>query len=497
VKEDSVANENDDNTGISRREFTTRVGAAAAGLAIGGSPVFGATANAAPAVGKRVLGANDRVVIASIGIRGQGNALKRGFARLKNVEHKTLCDIDANLAPERINDPRLADVDTFKPGFAQDLRRVLDDRDIDAVVIATPNHWHALASIWALQAGKHVYVEKPASHTVWEGRRMVEAAAHYDRIVQVGTMNRSRPAVLDAIRFMHGGGIGKVYMARGLCFKPRPSIGKYPDGPMQPGETYALNVLATTNEPTYDEQYLSKVDYDLWLGPAPKRPFNRNRFHYNWHWHWDYGNGDTGNQGPHQFDIARWGLQKQEHPVKIRSVGGYFGDESSQETPNEQTTMYEYADGLVMEFATRGGFTNDEAGVRIGNIFYGTKGWLWIEEAGKTWQSYFGPKNEKGPGTERPAGEKVEATGLTTTESPHYQNFIDAIRADNPKLLACDITEGHLSSTLPHLANISYRVGRALVFDGAKETFVNDKEADRLLTRDSYRKGFEIPKSFT
>ena len=492
-----MAHEQDDSTGISRREFTTRVGAAAAGLAIGGSHVFGATANAAPAVGKRVLGANDRVVIASIGIRGQGNALKRGFARLKNVEHKTLCDIDANLAAERIHDPRLADVDTFKPGFAQDLRRVLDDRDIDAVVIATPNHWHALATIWALQAGKHVYVEKPSSHTVWEGRRMIDAAAHYDRIVQVGTMNRSRPAVLDAIRFMHGGGIGKVYMARGLCFKPRPSIAKYPDGPMQPGETYKLNVLATTIEPAYDEQYLSKVDYDLWLGPAPKRPFNRNRFHYNWHWHWDYGNGDTGTQGPHQFDIARWGLQKQEHPVKIRSVGGYFGDESSQETPNEQTTMYEYADGVVMEFATRGGFTNDEAGVRIGNIFYGTKGWLWIEEAGKTWQSYMGPKNEKGPGAERPAGEKAEATGLTTTESPHYQNFIDAIRADNPKLLACDITEGHLSSTLPHLANISYRVGRALVFDGAKETFVNDKEADRLLTRDSYRKGFEIPKSFT
>ena len=492
-----MAHEQDDSTGISRREFTTRVGAAAAGLAIGGSHVFGAPANAAPAVGKRVLGANDRVVIASIGIRGQGNALKRGFARLKNVEHKTLCDIDANLAAERIHDPRLADVDTFKPGFAQDLRRVLDDRDIDAVVIATPNHWHALATIWALQAGKHVYVEKPSSHTVWEGRRMIDAAANYDRIVQVGTMNRSRPAVLDAIRFMHGGGIGKVYMARGLCFKPRPSIGKYPDGPMQPGETYKLNVLATTIEPAYDEQYLSKVDYDLWLGPAPKRPFNRNRFHYNWHWHWDYGNGDTGNQGPHQFAIARWGLQKQEHPVKIRSVGGYFGDESSQETPNEQTTMYEYADGVVMEFATRGGFTNDEAGVRIGNIFYGTKGWLWIEEAGKTWQSYMGPKNEKGPGAERPAGEKAEATGLTTTESPHYQNFIDAIRADNPKLLACDITEGHLSSTLPHLANISYRVGRALVFDGAKETFVNDKEADRLLTRDSYRKGFEIPKSFT
>jgi predicted dehydrogenase len=484
---------------ISRREFNTRVGAAAAGVAIGGSHVFGSNANAAPYVGKRVLGANDRVVLASLGIRGQGNALKRGFARLKNVEHKTLCDIDANIAPERIHDERLADVPTFRPGYQQDLRRVFEDKDIDAVVIAMPNHWHALGTIWGLQAGKHVYVEKPASHTVWEGRRMIDAAARYDRIVQVGTMNRSRPAVIDAIKFMHGGGIGKVYLARGLCFKPRPSIGRYPDGPMKAGEHYKLNVLSTSNEPTYDATYLSKVDYDLWLGPAPKRPFNRNRFHYNWHWHWDYGNGDTGNQGPHQFDIARWGLRKQEHPVKIRSVGGLFYDEeTSQETPNEQTTMYEYADGTVMEFATRGGPTNDEAGVRIGNIFYGTKGWLWIEEAGKTWQSYLGPKNEKGPGAELPPGQRQEATGLTTTEAPHYQNFIDAIRADNPKLLACDITEGHLSSTLPHLANISYRVGRALTFDGAKERFVNDAEADRLLMREGgYRQGFEIPKSFT
>jgi predicted dehydrogenase len=492
-----VASDNNDRNGLSRREFAARIGAAAAGVAVGGD-LLGAGLHAAPGVSRRILGANDRVVLASIGIRGQGNALKRGFARLKNVEHKVLCDIDANLAAERINDPRLADVPTFKPQFVQDLRRVMDDKDIDAVVIAAPNHWHALATIWALQAGKHVYVEKPASHTVWEGRKMVEAASRYDRIVQVGTMNRSRPAAKDAIKFIHEGGLGKVYMARGLCFKPRPSIGKYPDGPMASGEKYALTVTSTAYEPTYDEQYLSKVDYDLWLGPAPKRPFNRNRFHYNWHWHWDYGNGDTGNQGPHQFDIARWGLQKQEHPVKIRSVGGLFQEgETSQETPNEQTTMYEYADGTVMEFGTRGGFTNDEAGVRIGNLFYGTKGWLWLEESGRKWQSYFGPKNEKGPGTDVPSGEKVEPTGLTTIESPHYQNFIDAIRAGDPKLLACDIMEGHLSSTLPHLANISYRVGRALVFDGSKERFVDDKDADRLLTRESYRKGFEIPKSFT
>jgi len=446
------------------------VGAAAAGVAAGAN-LFGARLEAAaPHVGGRIIGANDRVVTASIGIRGQGNALKRGFARLKNVEIKTLCDIDANLAPERTNDAKLSDVATFRPGFAQDLRRVLDDKDIDAVVIATPNHWHALATIWALQAGKHVYVEKPSSHTVWEGRKMVEAAARYGKVVQVGT----------------------VYMARGLCFKPRPAIGKYPDGPLAPGEKYALTLTSTSYEPAYDSQYLSKVDYDLWLGPAPKRPFNRNRFHYNWHWHWDYGNGDSGNQGPHQFDIARWGLQKQEHPVKIRSTGGYFGDESSQETPNLQTTLFEYADGKVLEFGTRGGFTASEGGVKIGNLFFGSKGWLWIEESGRKWQSYFGPKDEKGPGTDAP---DAEPTGLTTTEYPHYQNFIDAIRAGDPKLLTSDVLEGHLSSTLPHLGNISYQVGRALTFDGKAEKFVDDKQADRLLTRE-YRKGFEIPNSF-
>src|SRR5205809_615919 len=479
---------------VTRRDVTSRVGAAAAAVAAGGA--FGSEkAGASPLVGGRILGANDRVVTASIGIRGQGNSLKREVWKLANVGHKTLCDIDANLAGERINDPKLKDVPTFKPGFAQDLRRVLDDKDIDAVVIATPNHWHALATIWALQAGKHVYVEKPSSHTVWEGRRMVEATARYNKIVQVGTMNRSRPAVRDAIKLIHDGGLGKVYMARGLCYKPRPAIGKYPDGPMAPGEKYALTVTSTTYEPTYDDQYLSKVDYDLWLGPAPKRPFNRNRFHYNWHWHWDYGNGDSGNQGPHQFDIARWGLQKQEHPIKIRSVGGYFGAEASQETPDTQTSLFEYADGKVLEFGTRGGFTNDEGGVRIGNLFYGSKGWLWIEEAGKKWQSYFGPKNEKGPGMD--LSEPNEGpTGLTTTEYPHYQNFVDAIRAGDPKLLTCDVYEGHLSSSLPHLGNISYQVGRALVFDGKAEKFVDDKQADRLLTRE-YRKGFEIPSSFS
>ncbi|HEY5908856.1 MAG TPA: Gfo/Idh/MocA family oxidoreductase [Vicinamibacteria bacterium] len=450
-------------------------------------------AAAAMAVPSRVLGANDRLVLASIGIRGQGDALKRGFARLPGVEIKTLCDVDENLFAARAADPALKDVATFKPGFVQDMRRVFDDKDIDGVIVATPNHWHALCTIWALQAGKHVYVEKPASHTVWEGRKMVEAAAKYKKIVQVGTMNRSRPAVRAAIQLVHEGGIGDVYMARGLCFKPRPPIGKYPDGPLQAGESYRLNVEASQAEPVWDSTYLGKVNYDLWLGPAPQRPFNRNRFHYNWHWHWDYGDGDTGNQGPHQFDIARWGLAKNEHPVKIRSTGGYYGDPSSQETPTLQTSLFEYKDGKVLEFATRGGYTNDEGTQKIGNLFYGTKGWLWIDGDGRAWQSYFGRKNEPGPGSAAPAGSSgSDPLVLTSIETPHYQNFVDAIRANDPKKLTCDIGEGHLSSALPQLANVSYRVGRALQFDGKTEKCVGDRDADRLLTRD-YRKGFEIP----
>ena len=484
-----------DRNEISRRDFAARLGGAAAAALVAPRDLLASpSTNTAPLVGGRVVGANDRVVLASIGVRGQGNALKQGFAKLPNVEIKTVCDIDANIGNKRIHDEHLKDVATFKPGYVQDLRRVLEDKDIDGVLIATPNHWHALATIWAIQAGKHVYVEKPASHTVWEGRKMVEAARKYNKIVQVGTMNRSRPAVRAAIKFLQDGGIGKVYMARGLCFKRRAGIGKYPDGPMAPGEPYKLNVESSTLEPTYDSTYLSKVDYDLWLGPAPKREFNRNRFHYNWHWHWDYGNGDTGNQGPHQFDIARWGLNKNEHPVRVMASGGYFGPPASQETPDLHTSTFEYADGTILEFGTRGERTNDEGSVKIGNLFYGSDGWLWIDGDGRTWQSYHGPKDEKGSGAETPAtdGSGSDPNVLTSIEYGHYQNFVDALRAGDPKILTCEIIEGHLSSALPHLANIAYLQKRSLEFDGATETFKNNKEADKLLTRE-YRKGFEVP----
>jgi predicted dehydrogenase len=478
---------------ITRRDFTSQTATAAAAVVAGGTALGGARAAGAPVVSARVPGANDRLVFANIGIRGQGNSLKRGFARLKGVEIKTLCDPDENLYPSRAKDERLEDVPTFKPGYERDLRRVMDDKDIDGVIIATPNHWHALATIWALQAGKHVFVEKPSAHNVWEGRKMVEAARRYGKIVQVGFMNRSRPQVRQAIAFLHGGGIGDVYMARGLCFKPRSSIGRYPDGPLAPGETYRLNVEATDTQPTWDEAYLAKVDYDLWTGPAPKRPFNRNHFHYNWHWHWAYGNGDTGNQGPHQFDIARWGLGKNEHPIYVSSFGGYFGPPASQNTPDTQTSLFRYEDGTQLEFGTRGEYTNDEGSQRIGNLFYGTEGWLFIDGNGRDWQSYLGRKNEKGPGSDAPPDAAAsDPLVLTSIEGGHYQNFVDAIRKNDRSVLTSEIEEGYTSTVLPLIANVSYRVGRALAFDGAKERFVGDDEANRLLA-DDYREPFVVP----
>ncbi len=476
---------------ITRREFISRSSQAAAGI-VAGSALASSTF-AAPVVSNRVIGANDRLYVANIGIRSQGRALMGGFAGLDNVEVKTLCDVDLNLIPERAAEA--AEIQGTTPGAEQDMRRVFEDKDITAVVIATPNHWHALATIWACQAGKHVFVEKPVSYNVLEGRKMVEAARRYNRIVQSGLMNRSRTPVRQAIQFLHDGKLGDIYMARGLCFKPRNSLGSYPDGPLAPGEEYSFTVGSEWKEPPYTASYLDQVDYDLWLGPAPKRPFNRNRFHYNWHWHWDYGNGDTGNQGPHQFDVARWGLNKHEHPVKVRSFGGYFAFDSSQETPNTQTSIFEYADGKILEFGTRGLTTNAEGQVRIGNLFYGSEGWMFIDGNGKEWQTYFGHKNEPGPGsTAQPDAEDSDPMVLTSIAGGHYQNFTDAIRSDKREDLTGEIEVGHLSAVLPHLANISYRVGRELTFDGKKEKFVGDREADKLLTR-SYRRPYVVPKT--
>jgi predicted dehydrogenase len=441
---------------ISRREFLSRSSKVAGGVIAAAS--FG--------TGK-VLGANEQINMAVIGINGRGNNLIDGFGGIEGVRIAALCDVD-----EKVLNKRVAEVEKKfgnKPKAEWDLRKIYEMKDIDAVAVATPNHWHALATIWGCQAGKHVYCEKPCSHNIFEGRKMVEAARKYDRIVEVGFQNRSIKNVRAAMKFMADGGIGKVYMSRGLCFKPRDSFGKSADGPVPDG-----------------------LHWDQWIGPAEYYPYNEGKCHYNWHWHWNTGNGDTGNQGPHQFDVARWGLGKDEHPVRISSFGGYykFGDVCSQETPNTQTSLFEYADGSILEFGTRGLYTHGEPDIKIGNLFYGTEGWMELD--GSTWKTFMGRKGEPGPSSKE-ADAYADPMNLAGAGGEgHYENFIYALRAGKRENLTCDIEVGYMSTCLPHLANIAYRTGRQVIFDGKKEKFVNDPEADKLLTR-NYRKPYIVP----
>lgn len=453
----------------SRRGFIKNTALAGTGIAIGG---LGLSAKSYASI----MGANDRVTLAVVGIHGQGKTHIDSWCGLKaskNVRLKTLCDTDEQWFASRAK--IVTDKTGEKPVTEWDMRKVFDDKEIDAVSFATPNHWHALGTIWACQAGKHVYVEKPASHNVWEGRKMIEAARKYNRRVQVGFQNRSFANVMEAIKFLHDGGIGKVVVARGLCIKPRDSFGITKDG--TPPAT---------------------LHYDRWLGPATYRPYNEKKGHYNWHWFWETGNGDTGNQGPHQFDVARWGLNKNEHPVSIYSNGGLYGinpAECAQETPNTQISVLKYQDGTILEFETRGLYSNAESSLntRIGNIFYGTEGYLEID--GQTWKAYRKRETEPFAGSKTKEAPKNVDPRTPPGGTEHYANFVDAIRAGNDETLNCDINVGFYSTVLPQLANISYRLNRELKFMGGsmnQEKFVNDPEADALLTR-VYRPPYIIP----
>lgn len=469
---------------MTRREFGKRVAQTTATVAA-------ASAITGPFFPGKVLGANDQVNLAHIGIHGQGFGHIRGFGKIPGVKIRTICDIDENLFPERV-----AFIEKnfgYKPKTEWDMREVFADKDIDAVTFATPNHWHALGTIWAVQAKKHVYVEKPSCHSIWEGRQMVNAARANKVLVQVGFQNRSRKNTRAAIKLLHEGGIGKVYMARGLCYKPRWDIGHYPDGPMKEGETFTLRTDGSGKMPTYTQEYLDNVHYDMWIGPARKRPFNRNRFHYNWHWQFEYGNGDTGNQGPHQFDVGRWGLNKDEYPQKISSIGNYFIFDSQQDTPNTQTTLFQYADGTIFEFGTRGLFTPTDGKIDIGNVFYGSDGWLEID-AGGNWKTYFGYKGEPGPNSDNIDEEESDALNTVGTGmGGHFGNFIAAVRSGKQEDLTCEIEVGHRSSVLPHLGNIAYLLGRELEFDSRHEKFVDDDEADALMKREVYREPYVVP----
>ena len=449
---------------IDRRSFLKKSGAATAGAFVSSQLINQVSPKRSP---------NDTINVAVIGIRSRGKDHYRALVKIPNVKIAVLCDIDQRLLPEAVAE--VEQLTGYRPATATEFRKVLDDQNIDVVSIATPNHWHALQTIWACQAGKDVYVEKPVSHTLLEGRKMVEAARKYNRVVQTGTQARSSLPVIQALNYLRDGGLGDIYMTKGLCLKPRGSIGRVQNSSIPEG-----------------------VNWDAFLGPAPYRPFNTNRFHYKWHWFWDTGNGDLGNQGIHQADICRWALNKLTHPVRIKGTGNFFIWDSDQETPNIQHLDFEYDDGSIVQFDVRGLGTNAEAGIRIGNLIFGSKGWMNLgnEDEGRC-HTYFSDIKIEPSGY---SSYSEEEGPVFTSDDPetsdsvvnHFTNFLDCVRSGKWQDLHADILQGHLSSALCHLGNISCRLKRSLRFNPHAETFIDDAEADTYLTKE-YRAPYVLP----
>jgi predicted dehydrogenase len=408
----------------------------------------------------RVVGANDRIRIGVVGIGGRGRDHIQSFLQIPAAQITGLCDV--NQAARERAQSILAKAGAPKAEEFTDMRKMFDSKEVDAVSIATPNHWHALATIWACRAGKDVYCEKPASHNIYEAYKMIEVARQTRRMVQIGSQSRSTPHKIRAIQELHNGIIGPLYMAKGLCFKRRRSIGKTPPEPVPPG-----------------------LDWDLFLGPAPMRPYTKNRFAYNWHWFWDTGNGDIGNQGIHEMDLCRWALGDIGLPETAVSTGGKFVYDDDQETPNTQNASFSYGSKQIT-FEVRGLLTGPEGGqpvgtYPVGNLYFGSDGWMWLDERG--YQVYKGEKNE--------LAADVKAERGKNTTVLHMENFLHACRTRNHKDLTADIEIGATSVILVHMANVSYRVGRVLHWDDRGRNFGADTEANKLISRD-YRAPYVV-----
>lgn len=429
--------------------------------------LFGSLAVAAGAFApRRSVAANDRFVLGFMGQGGRGRDLLKGFLKRPDVEVAYLCDIDTRRLPDPASQVRQAK--GHEPKLEQDIRRVLDDKSVDAVVMATPDHWHALGTIWAVQAGKHVYVEKPTSHSIWESRKMVEAARKHDRVVQVGAQCRSAPYVQGAIDYIQSGKLGEVHFVKVFNSKPRSTIGKLPDTKAPAG-----------------------VDYEKWLGPAPLRPFNENHFHYAWHWFWIYSGGDLINDGVHQVDMARWVIDRA-YPKSVSSTGGIHFFKDDQETPDTHVVTWDY-DGLTMAFEqtlwtpyqqkTPFNLRDRDvlpkwpfSGTRI--EIYGSKQWMMLGRHGDGWEVFDGDSQSVAHGYGRQANDA------------HFANFLTSIREHRRP--NADIEQLHLSTLLCHYGNIAYRVGRKLTIDEKTEGFVGDDEANRLVRR-TYRAPYVVP----
>jgi predicted dehydrogenase len=419
---------------LTRRRFLKQAAASAAFplVTIAGTKASG-----------RVLGANDVIRVGVAGIHGQGNAhIDQYLGFKKGVQVTYLIDPDRSLFESRSK--KVRDKGGNEPTCVQDIRRALEDKNLDVVSVATPNHWHSLITIWACQAGKDVYVEKPLSHNITEGRRCIEAARRNDRMVQHGTQQRSGESRANEIAAVQSGKYGKLLVSKGYCCKKRWSIGR----------------KDTTSPP-------EQLAFDLWLGPAPKQPYHPNLVHYNWHWFWDFGNGDIGNQGVHEIDVARWAIKDATLPSKVWSLGGRFAYEDQGQTPNTQMAVYEYG-GVLLVFEVRGLVEkHKEFPFKVLNEYYTDEGMI---TGGK-----FTPRKTGKP-------EPLAKFDVKVTPGGAWGSFLHAVRSRKVADLNADVEHGHYSSALCHLANISYRLGEKVPFNGRAKTLGDNKEVAQTFT---------------
>ncbi|MBI3119976.1 MAG: Gfo/Idh/MocA family oxidoreductase [Candidatus Hydrogenedentes bacterium] len=439
--------------GLTRRHF---LGASAAAVVAAGAMTKG-----------KVYGANEKIGMCVVGINGRGGSHISAWLGSQDSELVAVCDVDENVLKRiaaEIKNKSGKEVKTYV-----DMRDALADSDVDGISIATPNGWHTLAAIWACEAGKDVYVEKPASHEIWEGQQLAAAAKKYNRIVQHGTQNRSNATWIRDMQLLHSGEIiGPVYMARGLGYKNgnRGSLGSPKDCDPPEG-----------------------LHWDLWQGPATRKPFNPAYHPYSWHWFWHYGNGEIGNQGVHQMDVGVWGMNRG-LPVKVYSTGGRYTYQDIGETPNTQIATFTYADGTVFVFEVRNRFTNSEGGVKIGdqvlegvnvgNLFYAEAGY-YVEG-----QGFYDTRNQPIP--------VDDAKYPKPATAGPFQNFLNAVKSRNEADNFANMDIAHVSCAHCHLANIAYRLGMSLEIDPEKQVFVGQgaEEANKMLKRE-YAEGFEVP----
>jgi hypothetical protein len=395
----------------------------------------------APKPTSRVRGANEDLRVAVAGFSGRGRSHIDGFRKIKGVRVVALCDVDQLVLDKGVKE--FADRGEQVEGY-RDIRKLLENPNIDAIGFATPNHWHALGAIWAVQAGMDVYLEKPVCHNVWEGRKIVEAARKYKRLVQTGTQSRSSSGIREGFEWVQAGNLGKIIRARGFCYKRRPSIGKV-DGP---------------------QPIPPSIDYDLWCGPAPKEPLMRKKLHYDWHWVWPSGNGDLGNQGVHQVDMCRWALGETALSPNVFSIGGRLGYEDDGTTPNTQIMFHDYKPAPLI-FEVRGLPTEGYHGVNVGAVIDCEGGSLSITGyTGAVAQDKDGKEIKKFQGA-----------------SDHFENFIKAVRSRKVSDLNADIIEGHLSASLCHTGNISYLLGKKHSPEEIRDEVKNNQAVAEALGR--------------